>query len=106
MAGAEQLCYIAVIPGTLVLVAHEKRDGGAGRLSLEYSGEYLYRICLISLCRIFALAGFPAVKELLDVRFGKRKPGGTSVDHNTDTRTVGFAPLSLCGTVCQMMNHS
>ena len=92
MSGAEQLCNIAVIAGALILIANEKRDRSPGGFSLEYTGEYLYRICLISLCCIFALPGFPAVKKLLDVVFAKCEPGGTAVYHNTDTRAMGFTP--------------
>ena len=67
MSGPEQLCNVAIVPGTLILIADKQGDGRTRGLPFKNSGEDLYGVSLVSLCCVFTLTGSAPVEELLDL---------------------------------------
>ena len=54
-------CDIAIVAGALIGVEYDQRDRCTGRFALKDSGEDLYGIRFISLCREFRLTGLAPV---------------------------------------------
>ena len=79
MSRPERVGYIAVIPGSLVLIAYQKRDWGTGCFPLKDTGENLYCIWFTALCCIFALPGSSSVKKCLNYICIQSKPGRAPV---------------------------
>ena len=92
MARTVNIHNVAVIPGTLVCVAHLQRNGGAGGSSLKHAGQDFHLIPFLPGCGKLALAGLAAVQIELDIPFLQRQSGRTPVHHHTDSLSVGFPP--------------
>ena len=83
---------LAVVVGTLVIIAYNKRNRGSGCVSFKDTGKNFYRIRLFSGGSKFALTWFPAVKKCLYIITGKWNACRTAIDNNAKCRTVGFPP--------------
>ena len=88
MARTVNIHNIAVVMGTLVCIADQKRNRSTGSLSLKNSGKDLHQISFFTGSCITALTGLSPVKKNLDIFFAERKTCGTAVENGTDSLAV------------------
>ena len=89
--GPEHVADAGVVTGPRVGVLDEERDRGAGGGAFEHPGEDPDLVRLAPLGGMAAPAGPPPVEVGLEVGFGERKTGRTTVHHTPDRRAVALA---------------
>ena len=88
----ELVAHLVVGAGPLVGVAHQHRDGRAGRPALEDAGEDFHPVLLVARGDDVALAGPPAVELGLDFRRFDGQARGAAIHHRPHCRAMALAP--------------
>ena len=81
---------IPVIPGALISILNDKRYGRAGCSPLKYAGQYLYRICFLSLGYKPALARFAPVQIGLNICLAQKQAGRHTINDTANSLAMAF----------------
>jgi len=91
MAGPEAIHDPGIIFGTLIGIADDQGDGGAGRPAFEHPGQELDLIRLTALGGVARGARFTLIQVGLNIGEGKLEPGWTAIHDTADGRPMALA---------------
>ena len=92
MRGAVGVLHLIVGGGTLVLVAHRKRNRRAQGEPVQHAGEDFHAVGFVARGHNIALPWTPTVQFCLNHLARKRHPCRATINHHTHAHTVGFPP--------------
>src|SRR5687768_14977631 len=94
MRWAKCFCNVTVIFTSLILVLNDQSNRRTGRFTLEYTRKNFKCIVFFTLRRYFTLTRFSPIKFCLNKCFIDFQSRWTTINGNTDSRTMRFSKCS------------